>query len=67
MSRQPRDPDAAPRGKQFAIARLSHVAPAPRLLVLPVRFDRRSQADQAVAHIDARLTPLVVIVDREAP
>jgi hypothetical protein len=60
-----RDPDNAPRGKHFAVAKLTHVAGTPRpcFVMQPGWYDSRSEAQAAADRIDWRLEPCVLIVD----
>jgi hypothetical protein len=59
-----RDPDAPPRGKHFAVIRHSHVVGGKVLTVFePGWYDKRSDAQKAADRIDARLQPVVILVD----
>ena len=59
--------ETPPRGKQYAVARMSHVAGGPAQPVTVVgsrRFDSLAAATKAAREFDARLTPVVVIADK---
>jgi hypothetical protein len=59
--------DKPPRGYEFAVARMTHVAGGPTIAVriLPGRYATRQLAQHARDQIDKRLTPTVVIVPLE--
>jgi hypothetical protein len=61
-------PVTPPRGKQFAVARMSHIVGGlkpPELIVAKHRFDDLEHAAKFALQFDDRLTPTVIIVDKE--
>lgn len=59
-------PIIATRGKEFAVARFSHVTADAQLFVTPNGWTARSDAEKAADAIDHRLEPTVILVDRRA-
>lgn len=69
MSRRPRNPDEAPKGKAWAVVRMSHVAGAgmdgrrPFVIVQRPSYTLKSDAERVAGHVDRRLQPSVELVD----
>lgn len=59
-------PAIATRGKEFAVARFSHVTADAQLIVSPNGWTARSDAEKAAGAFDARLEPTIILVDRRA-
>ena len=61
-------PAKPPRGKQYAVSRLTHVvggAQPPALVISKQRFDELEHAEKFAAQFDDRLVPQVILVDKE--
>lgn len=61
-------PAKPPRGKQYAVARMSHIVGGlkpPELVVAKHRFDDLETAAKFALQFDDRLTPTVIVVDKE--
>jgi hypothetical protein len=57
-------PVIAPRGKEFAIARLDLAVAASTIVVSKARWQLLEQAQKFAADIDWRLSPMVIVVER---
>lgn len=57
--------EAAPRGKQYAVARLTHVTPGAAVVIEKQRHPTLTDVAQQIAQFDWRLQPTPVMVDKE--
>lgn len=57
--------EAAPRGKQYAVAHLTHVTPDAALVIEKARHATLGDVAKQIAQVDWRLQPMVVVIDKE--
>jgi hypothetical protein len=69
VTRRPRNPDEAPKGKAWAVVRMSHVAGpgpggvAPFFVIQRPAYALKSEAERIASRIDKRLQPIISMID----